>query len=136
MTLRYRHISYEPDCSGIDCVEGEVRGRYRGQEWHVHYPRHIHVPPSPRQPLRYRGVTYNLNQLSDQASPAVGITPPKPQPKTPSVIPRGAACEDEWQQVHKGNVCRVLEHRRQQAEAKGDQQLLDSLNSEAQHWAC
>ncbi len=135
MTLKYRHITYEPDCSGIDCVEGEVGGRYRGHQWHTHYPRHFHVP-QPRPTLRYRGTTYNMNNPKDQANLGVGITNAKTQPKTPSTIPRGEAPEEEWKQAHKANVCRVLERRRQRAEAQGDQQLLDLINSEAQQWVC
>lgn len=135
MTLKYRHISYEPDCPNVDCMQGELGGRYRGQKWHIHYPRHLHVP-QPHPTLKYRGVTYNMSQPSDRCNLAVGISAAKTQPKTPAVIPRSEAPEDDWQQVHKANVCRLLDRRRQRAAARGDQKLLDLLNSEAQQWVC
>lgn len=135
MTFKYRHISYKPDCSDVDCIEGEIGGRYRGQEWHVHYPRHLRVP-QPKPTLRYRGVSYNMSRPSDQMNIAVGMTAAKTSSKTPSVIPRETVPEDEWKQVHKANVCRLLERRRQQAKAEGNQQLLELLDSEAQQWVC
>ncbi len=116
-------------------MEGEVGGRYRGQQWHVRYPRHLHVP-QPRPTLRYRGVAYNMNNPSDRANLAVDITAVKTQPKTPAAIPRGDNPENEWKQVHQANVCRLLERRRQRAEAQGDQQLLKLLDSEAEQWVC
>ncbi|MGB3405531.1 MAG: DUF4278 domain-containing protein [Microcoleaceae cyanobacterium] len=135
MTFKYRHISYDSDCSGVDCIEGDVGGRYRGQQWHVRYPRHLSVP-QPQPTLRYRGVAYNMSRPSDQINLAVSMTAAKTQEKTASVIPREKPPEDEWKQVHKANVCRLLDRRRQQAQAEGNQQLLKSLDLEAQQWVC
>jgi hypothetical protein len=77
-----------------------------------------------------------MSQPSDRVNLAVGITSANTQSQTPAVIPRSETPEDDWQQVHKANVCRLLERRRQRAEAQGDQKLLDLLNSEAQQWVC
>jgi hypothetical protein len=77
-----------------------------------------------------------MNQPSDRANLAMGISAVKTPSQTPAVIPRSETPKAEWQQVHKANVCRLLERRRQRAAARGDQKLLELLNSEAQQWVC
>jgi hypothetical protein len=77
-----------------------------------------------------------MNHPSDQINLAVGMTSAKTQSKTPPEIPRETVPEDEWKQVHQANVCRLLQRRRQQAEAEDNQQLLELLDLEAQQWVC
>ncbi|MEL7037067.1 MAG: DUF4278 domain-containing protein [Cyanobacteria bacterium J06592_8] len=123
MKLTYRTINYEAQQFPLDIVESELGGKYRGNTWQVRYPRHIPVPfESPS--LKYRGVSYQSQNL-------VTLTQPQAfceiQPEAPS---------KHLTTVHTANICRILEHRRQVAEAHGDEQLLKMLESEAQQLAC
>ncbi len=57
MKLCYRGVSYEPNSTCVETIQGEVGGKYRGLPW-----THTHVKMSGRliQPsyeLYYRGVT-------------------------------------------------------------------------------
>src|SRR4028118_799230 len=44
MKLTYRGANYEYDIPTVDMMEGEVAGKYRGQNWNYRYPRHIPTP--------------------------------------------------------------------------------------------
>ncbi|TAE54486.1 MAG: DUF4278 domain-containing protein [Oscillatoriales cyanobacterium] len=44
MKLTYRGANYEYDIPTVDMIEGEVAGKYRGQDWNYRYPRHLAVP--------------------------------------------------------------------------------------------
>ncbi len=135
MRLKYRHVSYEQPFSTVDCVEGDLGGQYRGQQWSSRYPRHIPVPQV-HPTLKYRAVSYNLSDPRDHINVAIPTHSTKVQPKDPSVIPRQETPTESFNAVYKANVCRLLEHRQQQAEAQGNQQLLELLSAEAQQWAC
>ncbi|WP_413160174.1 DUF4278 domain-containing protein [Capilliphycus salinus ALCB114379] len=125
MRLTYRTINYERHQPPVDIVESELGGKYRGNAWQVHYPRHIPVPlPNPN--LKYRGVAYRPEEVrsAEQTQPQPSVT--APVEATPENIIG----------VHTANICRVLEHRRKVAQARGDEQLLKMLELEAQQLAC
>ena len=73
MKLCYRGVSYEPNSTCVETIQGEVGGKYRGLPW-----RHTHLKISgrhtqPRYKLYYRGVTplrNQENQLNGIPTPA------------------------------------------------------------------
>ncbi|MGL5081515.1 MAG: DUF4278 domain-containing protein [Microcoleaceae cyanobacterium] len=139
MDFTYRGIGYRTQFSPVDFVEGELGGKYRGQEWNIHYPRHIPVP-QPYSTLKYRGINYKTSALSNNV---VALNLPTTQlPGSAKSISAGLVkagvveAQDDFAQVHRANVCRLLEHRQQVAQAKGDQKLLKALEREAQQLVC
>jgi len=134
MKLTYRSISYEPQQTPLDIAESELGGKYRGNAFHVHYPRHIPAPlPNPN--LKYRGVAYCSEDVRNAEREAVAAIPSQTEPQTPAIAPAGVT-QNNIASVHTANICRVLEHRREVARARGDLQLLKMLELEAQQLAC
>ena len=64
MKFCYRGISYEKDQLPAMMHEGEIEGKYRGQNYKYHYPRHVTQshPPVNKQ---YRGIHYSTSASSD-----------------------------------------------------------------------
>ncbi|PLZ30745.1 hypothetical protein CBP27_22845, partial [Fischerella thermalis WC542] len=44
MKLTYRGVDYESNPLAVEMTPGEMGGKYRGQQWRRHYPRHIPIP--------------------------------------------------------------------------------------------
>ena len=134
MKLSYRGVSYETEPATLDTREGEILGKYRGQDWCYPYPRHI-SPLQPKFDLKYRGVAY---------SPL-----PKPKGKNPSGVgeeitrnfcPMPAKKPDKISSqllgsTHLDNVRRNLERRLQVAQANGNEQLIHLLEQEFEQLA-
>jgi hypothetical protein len=116
MKLSYRGIAYEYEQRGIDTIEGEIGGKYRGQPWRCSYPRHIPVP-QPALDLKYRGVAYSTYPKA----PAGAI----PQTGNPRQV------SPELVETHLANIRRRLEHRLQVAKDSGDQKLIRMLEAES-----
>jgi hypothetical protein len=131
MKLCYRGTSYENKPSNLEIREGEIGGKYRGQDWKIHYPRHI--PQLQPQPSRqYRGITYSnsSNPIPKIQSPPIiksesmGVSCAVPiRKKTAIVI-------NQTQQIHLENIRRRLESRLQVAKANGDEDLIYILEQE------
>jgi len=60
MTLKYRGISYQANCTAIATPKTQVEAKYRGQSYQLHDSQI--TPFRPNIQLIYRGVPYNLNQ--------------------------------------------------------------------------
>lgn len=134
MKLTYRTISYEQHRPSLDIVESELGGKYRGNAWQVHYPRHIPVP-LPNPSLKYRGVAYQAEDV--RTTEREGMVRVSQQSQSqPSVQTPAEVTPEHLITVHTANICRVLEHRRQVAQELGDEQLLKMLELEAQQLAC
>jgi len=130
MKLTYRGANYEYDIPTVDMMEGEVAGKYRGQNWNYRYPKHI---PVPRQAgaRTYRSAQHMASRepKADEAAAAAGNTD----------APRLAAVKSpagEVAKVHRANICNILDRRKQVAKAKGDERLLRLLELEWQQMAC
>ncbi|MFM7478658.1 MAG: DUF4278 domain-containing protein, partial [Microcystis aeruginosa] len=41
MMLAYRGVKYEKDSLPLEMKTGDIGGKYRGQDWNHHYPRHM-----------------------------------------------------------------------------------------------
>jgi hypothetical protein len=127
MTLAYRGIKYERDCLPVEMNAGDIGGKYRGQDWKHHYPRHM-LQLQPKLHRQYRGVSYGTNpNLTGKIVPS---TCPLPILK-PQVIIQ----DDSLSTVHLNNIRRRLERRLQIAQDNGDEILVDLLKKECQDLA-
>ena len=129
MKLTYRGTNYEYDIPTVDMIEGEVAGKYRGQNWNYRYPRHIPVPQHPHD-LRYRGVLESGRKSLKVDRDLIGTVD-----STEAAV-TFAQKVDEVAKVHRVNICNILDRRKQVARAKGDVKLMHLLEIEWQQMAC
>lgn len=126
------HKHHEHDLPTIEMMAGEVVGQYRGQNrgqaWNYQYLRHIPVPQHPPQ-IRCRGVSDRVGKV-EKTNVAVVETVEDEQ--TVSTVEP----QNNIAQVHKTNLCDILERRRRVAEARGDEKLLHLLEVEWQYMVC
>ena len=123
MKLSYRGANYEYDIPTVDMIEGEVAGKYRGINWNYRYPRHI---PTPKKYGGTNSTTKRDSQAGDRDVAAASA--PAAVKSYPTVV--------EVAQVHRANICNILDRRQQAAKAKGDERLLRLLELEWQQMAC
>lgn len=127
MRLTYRAVNYEYDIPTIETTEGPVTGKYRGQDTHTNYPRHIPTPVY--NELKYRGVAYTVGE------PKVCAIKEAPQEtKVATEVGRGKV--SNLADVHYQNLCQRLEYRKQAAMARGDHKLLQLLEKESRQMVC
>lgn len=123
MKLTYRGANYEYDIPTVDMIEGEVAGKYRGQNWNYRYPRHVPVPK------KYGGISSttkrNFQALEDVAAVHTAYSAVESSPNVADLA-----------QVHRVHICNILDRRQQVAKAKGDERLLRLLEKEWQQMAC
>ncbi len=117
MQLTYRGADYEYDIPTVDMIEGEVAGKYRGQNWNYRYPRHIPVPKT-------CGSVNNIAKRDTAAASAL-VAAVESSPTAVDVA-----------QVHRVHICNILDRRKQVAAANGDERLLRLLEKEWQQMAC
>ena len=122
MQLTYRGANYEYDIPTVDMIEGEVAGKYRGQNWNYRYPRHIRVPQ------KYDGTNFTTKR-NFQAQQDVAVA------SAPATVESSPTFTD-LAQVHRVHICNILDRRQQVAKAKGDERLLRLLEKEWQQMAC
>ena len=123
MKLTYRGANYEYDIPTVDMIEGEVAGKYRGQDWNYRYPRHI---PNPK---KYGRTNYTKKQDSQAGDRDVAAAS---APAAVKSYPTGV----EVAQVHRANICNILDRRKEAAKAKGDERLLRLLEIESRQMVC
>lgn len=130
MQFSYRGATYENDIPTGEFTEGEIGGKYRGQDWRYSYPRHIQVPqPTPH--LRYRGVNYCPNP---RATAEACFTAPAAEESPVRVMSTSGSCRkilDKVEETHLANIRRRLEYRLQVARDRGDRDLLRMLERES-----
>lgn len=130
MKLTYRGANYEYDIPTVDMLEGDVAGKYRGQNWNYRYPRH--VPAVKHQsPITYRGARYSRTE-DPQADEAASVA--RNARKSESAAVKSLAAEAA--KVHRANICNILNRRKQVAAAKGDEMLLRLLEKEWEQMVC
>lgn len=130
MKLTYRGANYEYDIPTVDMIEGNVAGKYRGQNWNYRYPRHI---PVPRQTgaTTYRNTQHRVDPpKADEVAMAVGNT------TATSSAAAARPPAGEVAKVHRANICNILDRRKQVARAKGDVKLMSLLEIEWKQMAC
>ncbi|MGH2414712.1 MAG: DUF4278 domain-containing protein, partial [Microcystaceae cyanobacterium] len=131
MKLSYRGVSHEVELSLLEMNEGEVGGKYRGQNWRYHYPRHI--PQLQTKSYRqYRGVVYNNRLISDTEIPSISNSKISKATCAVPVKKTGAVFGNEITKTHLENIRRNLEYRLQIAKASGDKNLINLLEEESQ----
>jgi hypothetical protein len=123
MKLTYRGANYEYDIPTVDMIEGEVAGKYRGQDWNYRYPRHI---PNPK---KYGGPNYTKKRDSQAGDRDVAAASAPAAVKSYSTVVEVA-------QVHRANICNILDRRKQAAQANGDERLLRLLEIESRQMVC
>lgn len=124
MKLTYRGANYEYDIPTVDMIEGEVAGKYRGQDWNYRYPRHLAVPK------KYGGInsTTKRDFQAQQQVTTVGAASCAAVESAPTAA--------NLAQVHRAHICSILDRRKQVAAANGDRRLLRLLEIEWQQMAC
>lgn len=123
MQLNYRGANYEYDIPTVEMIEGEVAGKYRGQNWNYRYPRHIPVPK------KYGGVNSTTKRdFQAQQDVAAASAPCSAVETSPTAA--------DVAQVHRVHICNILDRRKQIAAANGDQTLLRLLEREWKQMAC
>jgi len=123
MQLTYRGANYEYDIPTVDMIEGEVAGKYRGQDWNYRYPRHLAVPK------KYGGVNSTTKRdFQAQQDVAAASAPYSTVESSPIVA--------DLAQVHRVHICSILDRRQQVAKAKGDERLMRLLEKEWKQMAC
>lgn len=136
MRLSYRGINYEPETMPLEVTEGELGGKYRGQPWRYHYPRHI-PELQPKLWLHYRGVSYSKRPMvySPQQK-AMSIPAVAPQGEFPSPVHFTLQTQEtDAEQAHLESIRRNLERRLSVAREKGNEQLVSMLEKEYQDLA-
>lgn len=127
MKLNYRGVTYNRQPLTLEVTEGEIAGKYRGQEWHHTYPRHI-PNLQPKLHLQYRGIHYSTRPMVGEGSPIVPLQPfaqPVRQTQPQSIVDSAAT-------AHLNSIRRNLEHRLQVALERGDAELVEMLERESQ----
>ena len=132
MKLRYRGVTYEREPSTLEVIEGEVGGKYRGQNWHHSYPRHMtHLRNKPS--MEYRGVAYGSishgvqsNTIATSSVETKACSCPVNFSKQP-----GFTIINEAAKIHWENIRRSLGRRLEVAEASGNKNLVSLLEQES-----
>ncbi len=133
MKLTYRGIGYDSEPQSFNLMEGEIGGKYRGNDWQVRYPRHIPVPAT-RYELSYRGVRSNSGEpLSTSVAP---VGPKTRQVRTLMDAQPADKVMEEVAKLHRNNICRSLERRMQAARMLGNENLIEQLQMESQQLTC
>jgi Domain of unknown function (DUF4278) len=123
MRLTYRGVTYDRQPDSLEMVEGETGGKYRGSDWHYHYPRHI-LNLQPKVARKYRGVAYGTPSVAYNSEDK-GINPYLAKPQVKTSLSREAT------NIHLENIRQNLERRLKAAEASGDRSLIDLLEEES-----
>jgi hypothetical protein len=123
MKLTYRGVTYDRQSEEIEMNEGEVGGKYRGNQWKYHYPRHIPTL-QPKLAKKYRGIAYDEQKGScDTGEYAIASYLNSPQ--------RRKVINSEAANIHLENMRQNLERRIKAAEASGNLTLMDLLKDES-----
>jgi len=132
MKLTYRGINYEPENTAIAMSEGEIAGKYRGQPWRYHYPRHIPQLKA-KHGLQYRGVHYSNRPGIHQLQPARNLSIPAVTPDGEFPTPNNYISQTKEiaaERVHVETMRRNLERRLSVARENGNEQLVLMLEKE------
>ncbi|MBO0348600.1 DUF4278 domain-containing protein [Phormidium pseudopriestleyi FRX01] len=133
MKLTYRGIGYDSEPQSFNLMEGEIGGKYRGNDWQVRYPRHIPVPATLPE-LTYRGAHYNSGE--GVTTPVPQVTPKPQQVRTLMDAQPANKVMEEVAKLHRNNICRSLERRMQAARMRGNEDLMEQLQQESQQLTC
>lgn len=134
MQFSYRGVKYERELSTVEAKEGDIAGKYRGQDWKYHYPRHIAQVQPPLNRC-YRGVPYGRNPLDANELNVSIQRQMVAKCYSQSNKPVAAKYLDETNKIHLDNIRRNLERRLQLAKSLGDSNLVNLLQEESKQLA-
>ena len=131
MQLSYRGANYDNESLTLEMTEGEVVGKYRGQQWHEKYPRHL-PQTKPKFDLQHRGITYSVTAMPINKTENLQIKSKQNQTNNvcPVHIRRKLVSNNKLAEVHLENIKRNLERRIEIATSKGDIHLIKLLKEE------
>ncbi|HEY9748977.1 MAG TPA: DUF4278 domain-containing protein, partial [Allocoleopsis sp.] len=115
MRLSYRGAHYETELPTFQMLEGDVIGKYRGQNLRLQYPypKHIPVPQTPLD-LKYRGVAYSTHRPMEVDDLIASQSATASSQPTPLQNVRQRVLK-EVEETHRTNIYRSLERRLQVA---------------------
>lgn len=136
MQFSYRGAKYDREPSTLEVREGEIGGKYRGQEWKYHYPRHVdRIQPPLNFNRCYRGVPYNNESVATNDLNVSIQRQMVAKCYSRSTKPIAAKFMDETNKIHLDNMRRNLERRLQVAKSIGDSHLVNLLQEESKQLA-
>ncbi|WP_017661086.1 DUF4278 domain-containing protein [Baaleninema simplex] len=128
MKLCYRGVRYDSTPPTLEMTESEILATYRGQSYHVTYPRHMTVL-QPVAEFKYRGVPYRTTETG-----RIETADGRPVAATPTTATEISL--SEVARIHRDNLCQRLSERIAAAKAQGNQQLLEILEQESEQLVC
>ncbi|EDX87866.1 hypothetical protein S7335_5578 [Synechococcus sp. PCC 7335] len=144
MKLTYRGVEYDYNPPELEVTLASTPTQYRGQQSQYKYVRHVPIA-QPAERLNYRGVAYQTTRTGgvQQLGSHVGghatthATTPnawaelsgKLRANSSAAKARRALLEESTA-LHQQNIARSLQHRMEVAKQKGNQALLEQLESE------
>ncbi len=136
MKLTYRGVEYDYNPPVLETTLSETTGQYRGQTSHYAYVRHLPIP-QPAERLTYRGVAYQttrtgeIQQLDDRTASKIALANLAGKLKgSSSAAQARRTLLKESTVLHQQSIARSLQHRIEIAKQKGNQALLEQLESE------
>lgn len=130
MKLSYRGVAYEPNTTSIEFEEKQIGGKYRGQNWHCKYPRHIpHLKPKIYR--QYRGIAYSTLPIPLEEMSTASETLTLAEQTYCRVYKPQRVNSNQSANRHLENMRRSLERRLAAAKAKGDKNLINMLEEES-----
>jgi len=134
MKLCYRDVNDKDTPTPLEMTEREISARFRGEFSQFPYVRHIPEPLG-MHTRKFCGVAAATPQpvvvkTIQVAQPVVDASP------SPFHSRNQLEILDQLFHTHLKNIQRTLEHRLQVARAKGDQKLVQLLETESQQMAC
>ena len=136
MKLTYRGVAYDYNPPELEVTLASTPTQYRGQQSQYKYARNVPIPQRAER-LSYRGVSYQttrtgeVQQLGDSAKApnAWATLGSKLTTNSPASKARRALLKESTM-LHQQNIARSLQHRIEVAKQKGNQALLEQLESE------
>ncbi|MBE9061302.1 DUF4278 domain-containing protein [cf. Phormidesmis sp. LEGE 11477] len=136
MKLTYRGVEYDYNPPVLEVTPSNASTQYRGQQSQYKYVRHVPIP-QPAERLSYRGSAYQttrtgeIQQLgNDTATPNTWTTLGGKLTGHSSASRARRALLEESTALHQQNIARSLQHRMEVAKQRGNQALLEQLESE------
>lgn len=129
MKYSYRGISYESEPSLLEIKEGDVGGRYRGNEWNHHYPRHM-LTLQPKLYRQYRGVSYSTCPMVATEHFPYNTVPSSDSARSVPKQKETPSLNHPIAKLHLENLRRNLERRLQVAKENGNETLVLLLEKE------
>ena len=128
MKLSYRTAHYDYTPPTLEVTESEILGKYRGVTYRCNTLKEMPVPQPDRE-LSYRGVAYHTNPSVEACRRSVGRSSLEGAQAVRQLHTH--ASPKAVHEMHLNNLRRNLERRLRAAKERGDQRLVEMLESES-----